>query len=317
MLKIYTGNFGNIKLTTNDAEGFPVAPDFNIAPTVKLIDPDTNQIVVQASAVPISVDYPGEYEYVINSQYLQTDRVFKIEWTYSVDGVSLRETDYIYVVTPYVTIDEITEELGYSMRSEDPNYQPYEKIQSAERMARMMIDAELGFSLKKEQKTITAYGSGADVLSFPERIISISSITENDELVIDNTSNYNIFGFDVEITETNHGIRVVPPNPGDDIDEQEEFDYTGLTRGRFRNGYRYEINGVFGYSYIPQEIKQCMYLLINDILCTDSAWRNKYVKKINSGQMSVELSSLAYNGTGNAMVDAILQKFKIIQAVII
>lgn len=317
MLKLYTGNFGNIKLTTNDADGFPVAPDFDAAPIVKLIDPNTNQIVVFSTATIIDQDYPGEYEYIVPPQHLQFDRVFRVEWDYIVNSATIRETDYIYVVTPYVTIDEIMEELGYSMRSEDPNYQPYEKIQSAERMARLMIDTELGFSLKKEQKTITAYGSGADVLSFPERIISISSIKENDELVIDSITNYNIFGFNVEITETNHGIRVVPPNPGDDIDEQEEFDYTGFTRGRFKDGYRYEITGVFGYSYIPQEIKQCMYLLINDILCTDSAWRNKYVKKINSGQMSVELSSLAYTGTGNATVDALLQSFKTIQAVII
>jgi len=33
--------------------------------------------------------------------------------------------------------------------------------------------------------------------------------------------------------------------------------------------------------------------------------------------MSVELSSQSFNGTGNALVDAILQKFKMIQAVII
>ena len=46
-------------------------------------------------------------------------------------------------------------------------------------------------------------------------------------------------------------------------------------------------------------------------------WRTKYVKKINSGQMSVELSSQSFNGTGNALVDSILQKFKMIQAVII
>jgi hypothetical protein len=33
--------------------------------------------------------------------------------------------------------------------------------------------------------------------------------------------------------------------------------------------------------------------------------------------MSVELSSLTFNGTGNAIVDSILQKFKSIQAVVI
>jgi hypothetical protein len=60
-----------------------------------------------------------------------------------------------------------------------------------------------------------------------------------------------------------------------------------------------------------------MLLIVNDLLCNDSIWRSKYVKKMNTGQMSVELSSLAFAGTGNAIADAILQKFKMIQLVII
>lgn len=315
MLEIYTGNTGHINITTNDSQGFPASPDFGLPPTIKLINPETNQTVVQSSGTIIDIDYPGEYEYLIPSQYLQADAVFKIEWTYNIDGYPVIETDYLYITTPYATIDEISEELGFSMRSEDPNYERYEKIQSAERLAKMLIDNELGFSLGKKSTTVTAYGSGADVLVLPSRIISISSLKENGELVID--TNYNIFGYNVEITETNYGIRIIPTNPGDDIDEQEQFDFTGLNKGQFRDGYRYEVTGIFGWSYIPQEIKQCMFLLINDILCNENTWRSKYVKKINNGQMSVELSSLAYTGTGNALVDSILQKFKMIQAVVI
>lgn len=315
MLELYTGNFGHINVITNDKDGFPTAPDFNAPPSVKLIDPDTGQIEVLSIGTIIDQDYPGEYQFIVPSQFLQYDRVLKVEWTYSVNSVVIKETDYLYIVTPYCTVDEIAEELGFSMRSEDTNYMQYEKIQSAQRLATMLINNELGFSLGKKSSTVIAYGSGADVLSLPTRIISISSLKENDELVID--TNYNIFGYDVEVTETNYAIRIVPPNPGDNIAEQEQFDFTGLNKGQFRDGYRYEITGVFGWNYIPQEIKQCVFLLINDILCNENTWRSKYVKKINNGQMSVELSSLAYTGTGNALVDSILQKFKMIQAVVI
>lgn len=317
MLELYTGNFGHINITTNDKDGFPVAPDLSVPPIVKLIDPDSGQVIVSSSGTIVDIDYPGEYQYIVPSQYLQYDRVFKIQWEYSVNSVPIKEIDYLYVVTPYCTVDEIAEELGFSMRSEDANYMPYEKIQSAERLARMVIDTELGFSINKKQTTVSAYGSGADTITLSDRIISISSLKENDELVVDIPNNYSIFGFDIEVTETNYGIRIVPPNPGDDIDEQEEFDFTGLNKGRFRNGYRYDITGVFGFDYIPQEIKQCVFLLVNDLLCNDNTWRTKYVKKINSGQMSVELSSLAFNGTGNALVDSLLQKFKMVQVVVI
>ncbi len=317
MIETYTGTRGLVRITTHDIYGLPAAPDSNANPVVKIKNPETDEVILQSVASLIDTDYPGDYEFIIPSQFVQYDRVLKVEWSYSIDGSTITEDDFIYVVTPYSTVDEIVAELGFSMRPEDANYFSYDKIRSAARVARMMINTELGFAIEKTMKNVTAYGGGADVLILPEKIISINSVSENDELVIDNSEDYNIFGFDVEITETGYAIRVVPPNPGDDIDEQEEFDYTGLTQGRFRDGYRYEITGVFGWNYVPVEVKQCMYLLINDLLCNDSLWRTKYVKKINSGQMSVELSSQSFNGTGNALVDSILQKFKMIQAVII
>lgn len=317
MIETYTGTRGLINITTHDIYGLPAQPDNNLNPTVVIKDPETNQTLLQSVASLIDADYPGDYQFIIPSQYVQYDRVLKIEWSYNIDGSTIKETDFVYVITPYSTVDEIVSELGFSMRPEDSNYYSYEKIRSAARVARMMINTELGFSIGKYEKTVVAYGDGADVLLLPEKIISISSISENDELVINNSNSYNVFGYDVEVTETGYGIRIVPTNPGDDIDEEEEFDYIGLDKGRFRDGYRYEISGVFGWNYVPVEIKQCMYLLINDLLCNDSLWRTKYVKKINSGQMSVELSSQSFNGTGNALVDSILQKFKMIQAVII
>lgn len=317
MIETYTGTRGLINITTHDIYGLPAQPDNSVSPTVIIKDPDTNAILFESVANLIDPDYPGDYEYVVPPQLVQYDRVLKIEWSYTIEGSEIKETDFLYVVTPYSTVDEIVSELGFSMRPEDSNYYSYEKIKSAARVARMIINTELGFSIGKSLKTVTAYGDGADVLILPEKMLTINSIQENDETVIDNINNINIFGFNVEITETGYGVRVIPPNPGDDIDEQEEFDYTGYNKGRFRNGYRYDITGISGWNYVPVEIKQCMYLLINDLLCNDSIWRSKYVKKINSGQMSVELSSQSFNGTGNALVDSILQKFKMIQAVII
>lgn len=296
-------------------DGVPVAPD--ATPSVSISNAVTGIVVASGNATLVNSNYEGEYFYDMPASATQTDTVLKVEWSYQLGGKSVSETEYVYVITPYATIDEIVAELGYSSRPEDTNYYPYEKIKSAERAARMMINNQLGFSFGKEVSTITAYGSGADVLVVPEKILSVDKIYENDELVVDISGNYNIFGFEVEITETGYGIRIVPPNPGDDISEQEEFDYTGLTKGRFRDGYRYDVQGVIGWNYIPVEIKQCVFFLVNDLLCNDSMWRTRYVKKINGPQMSVELSSLSFNGTGNAVVDSILQKFKMLQVVII
>jgi hypothetical protein len=314
MIEIYTGRVGTIYLTTYE-DGLPTAPDSN--PTVVVTDAATGQAVVSGSPTIIDSDYPGEYQYRLPASATSFDRVLKVVWSYTISSRLNQEIEYVYVSTPYATPDEISAELGFSSRPEDANYYSYEKIVGAERVARMMIDNYLGFSISKSQGSVVAYGSGADVLLLPARMISVTSLKENDELVVDSATDYNILGFDIELTETSYGLRIVPPNPGDDIDEQEEFDYTGLTKGRFRDGYRYEVSGIVGWDYVPAEVKQSAFLLVNDLLCSDSIWRTRYVKKINSGQLSVEISGQSHFGTGNAIVDAILQKFRMIQAVII
>ena len=314
MIEVYTGSTGKVTIITFK-EGVPVEPDSS--PTIVVTNAVTGTSVASGTATLVDSDYEGEYEYTLPSSATNVDGVLKVVWTYVLDGKTNTETEYVYVVTPYATVDEIVAELGYSARPEDMNYYSYEKIRTAERAARMMINTELGFELGKKTGTTVAYGSGADVLLLGEKILSFDKLVENDNTVIDITNNINIFGFDVEITETSYGLRVVPANPGDDIDEQEEFDYTGFTKGRFKDGFRYEVTGVLGWNYIPPEIKQCVFLLVNDLLCNESVWRTRYANKVKTGQLSIEMSSLSFHGTGNSIVDSILQKFKMIQAVVI
>lgn len=315
MIEVSAGTIAEVFLTTYGVDGLPATP--SAAPTVSITDAETGSVVESGTATLIDADNIGEYSYKLLASSTAFDRILKISWAYTISGKTTNIQEYLYVSTVYATVDEIVSELGYSSNPNQPNYISYEKIASAERAARMIINTELGFSMSKKEKSVTAYGDGADVLVLPERVISFEEIRENDELVIDKSPAYNIFGFDVEVTETNYALRVIPPNPGDDIEEQETIDYIGLSYGRFRNGYRYTIKGIFGWNYIPSEIKQATFLIVNDLLCSDSAWRTKYIKKIDINQMSVELSPRSYNGTGNAIADAIIQKFKMIQAVII
>lgn len=314
MIEVYTGSLGKINLTTYE-DGVPTEPD--AAPTVTIVDAETGSSVATGTAVLIDPDYEGEYEFTLPMSATSTDRVLKATWSYIISSKNMQEVEYVYVTTPYATVDEIMSELGYSSQSQDSNYFSYEKIKSAERVARMMIEDYLGFKLGKYQGTLVAYGDGADVLILPSKMISFSKLTENDRVVIDTDQNYNQFGYDVEISETGYALRVIPNTPGDDISEKEYYDILNLRSGQFKNGYRYEVTGVVGWNYIPVEVKQAMFLLVNDLLCNDSTWRAKYVKKIDSGQMSVEISSLSFVGTGNALADSILQKFRSIQAVVI
>lgn len=314
MIEVYTGSAGTITITTYE-DGVPTQPASS--PTVTISDAETDEVLDSGVASLIDSYYEGEYEYSLPTSITNADRVLKASWSYVVNGKTINEIDYVYVVTPYATVDEIISELGYSSQPEDQNYYPYEKIKSAERAARMMIEDYLGFSMGKRIDSVVAYGNNTDVLLLQTKIITFSKLYENDELVIDNVAGTNIFGYDLEATETGYGLRIIPNSPGDDIDEYESLSATGYIKGRFKDGYRYKAEGVFGWKYIPSEIKQCMFLLVNDLLCSESSWRTKYVRKITTSQNSVEISSLAFTGTGNAIVDSILQKFKMVQAVVI
>ena len=315
MIEIHTGGIGKVYVTTYDENGLPVEPDAN--PIVHIKDAETGEELLSSIASLVSSNYPGDYEFVLPQFCLSCDRIFTVTWSYTVESREINIVEYLYVSTPYATVDELIKELGFSSRPEDANYFPYERIKSAERTARMMIDTELGFSLGKKQGSVVAYGTGADVLLLPSRIISIDSMSQNDEVVIDYSNNFNSFGYDIEITETDYGVRIRPNSPGQDIKESYTFDITGMTRNAFKDGWRYEVSGIIGWKYIPVEIKQCVFLLVNDLLCNESSWRSKYVKKITTAQTSIETSSLSFSGTGNAIVDSILHKFKMVQAVII
>jgi len=50
-------------------------------------------------------------------------------------------------------------------------------------------------------------------------------------------------------------------------------------------------------------------MLVDDYLCRDKAWREKYVKKLSNGDWSVEFDGRAFSGTGNSIVDAILSDY--------
>ena len=87
--------------------------------------------------------------------------------------------------------------------------------------------------------------------------------------------------------------------------------------GRFRDGKRYTVVGVIGWQFVPQDIRTAAIMLVSDILSNDYQWRNKYLNKVNLSEITFELNSSAFLGTGNAVVDSILDAYKNIGIVLI
>ena len=252
----------------------------------------------------------GRYIYDLTPNVTQYNRVLKVTWSYELNGHSSYGESFYEVYTPYVAISDIIDYHNLGTRPSDPNYRTYEEIVASEGIARSLIDVYTYQSFQKKTGYQEIVGMGGDALELTERMTRVKKVYENGSLVIDYTADpvYNIFGSDVEITQTNRALRIVPDNRA--ISYDTLVSPVTLYYGRFRNGYLYRIEGDFGWEYVPMDIQRCAIMLAGDYLAKDSQWRNKYLKKLNMAELSFEMHNGAFNGTGNLTVDTILDNYK-------
>lgn len=303
--RVYLNVYSNGVLTQADS-----------IPLVTIKDADTDVILVTAtSAVDESQD--GYYSYLLTSSITVLNRILQVEWVYSLSGNQTKEVQYYRVETPYSSISEIQDFLAFGNSPEDVNYHDPKEINSAEKLARTIIDGYTNQSFGTYYGSQEIFGKGSDAIELTERMLTLDKVWENEILVVDNTVNpvFNNFGFPLEITPTGKAIRIT--HTGWDVRYDNQMDPTILYYGRFRDGGRYKFQGQIGYKYVPEDIKIASMLLVNDILANDYNWRNKYLKKVDLSEISFEMAGGAFNGTGNITVDNILDQYRNINIVII
>ena len=87
--------------------------------------------------------------------------------------------------------------------------------------------------------------------------------------------------------------------------------YDQKNNGAFRKEYRYVVEGIFGWNFIPDNVEEACIILINDFFNKDKSWRNRYVKKIQTFDWTFEFSEEAFVGTGNDYADQLLNPYVI------
>jgi len=302
-MELYTGLTQDIYLDVYEEDELRLA-DAN--PTVSIYDGDTDVLVISGFASP-EINDEGHYSFRILDNYVMTDKSIKAVWNYAVDGNPMTSTQYYTVTTPYIQISEAYTRLHAGREEGDQNHIPLHEMQQAEKFARFMVENYTGVKFGKYAKTITAYGQDADILYLGERIVSYTVIKENTKIVIDTVNSINNFNFPVEITDTNHSLRIISD---EDINEGGRLDIVYPFKGSFYNGYRYDITGVFGWKYVPEKVQAAMLLLMKDYFGKDNIWRARYVSNVSFGDTDMEFSKLAFRGTGNFYADKLLDEYK-------
>jgi hypothetical protein len=293
--KVYTDVYSNGELA--------VADDL---PIVTVYDLETNAEIVTGTAIESEED-EGFYAFSILDNYLNVDKQIKVVWEYEIDGNELTSTENYDVVTPYVSLSKIYKEIGFGREIGDDNYKSIQELSLAEQFARFMIENYTGSKFGKYSGTVACYGQDADVLYVGDRIIDFERLTENNVKVIDRSENYNNFGFDVEITESHYSIRIVSTG---NINEGGKLDLVYRPKGFFNEGWKYDVEGVFGWKKVPEKIQLSALMLIQDFFSKDNAWRAKYVTDVTYGDSDMKFSKLAFKGTGNFFVDKLLDEFR-------
>lgn len=259
----------------------------------------------------------GVYSYQLTPNITSSNMVLEVVWSYTINGIPAKQTDYYGIETPYASISETMDFLGYSPSLSAPNYLDPNNIIKTEKMARTIIEGYTGIKFYKRYGSQEIYGIGANTIQLTEKMLSLDQIYENQILVTDYTQTpaYDTFGYSTEISPTGYQIRIW--YPGFPNGWNNEMDVTVYQYGRFRDNYLYKFVGEIGYNYVPEDIKLASMLLQQDIMSNDYNWRNKYLSSINLSEISFKMAGGAFNGTGNVMVDNILDQYRKANIVII
>ena len=314
MQQINNGDFEKLELVIIK-NGDRVNADGVVNVSLYNADDSTNTVLSSGS----STNEPpfGIYSYQVTPTITSLNKVIRADWSYSISSTSVVQSTFHEVITPYATVSDIIDYYNFGTSPQDMNYKPYEQIREAERLARTVIDGYSGQKFGRRSGWQEVFGMGSDACFLTEPMLQLDRMYENDILVYDKISSpsVNQFGFELMLTQTNKTIRIV--NAGWDVRYDNNIDPSILYYGRFRNNSRYKFEGIIGWNYVPPNVKLSAILLAGDYLSNDAAWRIKYLNDISLSEVSFKMMAGAFNGTGNLLVDNMLDMYRNVGIVII
>ena len=268
----------------------------------------------------------GKIIYSLTGDFVKYDKSYALTIYEDIDGDrgDVVVQDNLEIVRPYV--NPVT--LATSGTATDiAAYTEYENL------ARMMIDSITG-GFYYNRTYLEVVGQGTDYIPLWKRTHKILKVYENAELVYDLSNtidgpalqeyNYLITKDKTAITKDpvdyidsiNRAERKyskIPVAPSDSISLFDTEDsgnvQTIVPAAAFPEG----IDCIFlletGYKVVPVDIADATKMLIEDIKCGKLDYYKRYVKNYSTDQFKIEYDKRMIEGTGNIMVDKILNKY--------
>ena len=245
----------------------------------------------------LEISLPGRY-----------DNNYRVELFKIVSGTEVLIYEEFYeLIRPYV--DPNT--LG-TTASEIAEYKILELV------ARSMIDTFCPEGFYNKKITVVGTGNGSDYLSLWEKVYRVFKVYENNVLVYDR-SNPDLSEYQYAITPDKTAIQRIRA----DVLELNRYEstaqhlpvasgdlgYYGYEGISFPSGYDYTFVVDHGYLNVPEDVEYATKLLIEDLKCGKLDYYKRYVTSYNTDQFRIQFDKAMLGGTGNFLVDKILDKY--------
>lgn len=256
----------------------------------------------------LSSDANGKVIYEIPLVKVQFDRNFLIRF-YDTEHEHILLEDNLNIIRPYVNPSEYG-----TTASEIEEYKMQEII------ARAMIDTVVGDGFYNHKLVINGQGQGHDYFSLWHASNRVLKVYENNVLVYD-VDDPSAYAYSYDILLDNSAIYRTENSSA--TDERNRMDYNptkivggsgdlgfvGYRVGDFPKGYDFTIVLDVGYKVVPTDVVVATKMLIEDIKCGKLDYYKRYITSYNTDQFKIQFDKSILSGTGNAIVDKILERY--------
>ena len=231
----------------------------------------------------------GVYYVAINSNDI-VDRFTEVHFIYELEDYGLIvEKQKFEISRRIVSFDEVLEML--------PNIE-YKQYDELERTVRALIEVFCKQKFNYWYGTREVRGNEGQI-NLPQYLEELDSISKP-------LSAVQTF----LISSPEDGYRIT--ENGFSIENDRGMELRKSVHGKLKES-DFKILGQWGYVSVPNEVKQAAAALIQQKLCPDSVYRERFVDSIRNENMNIKYNPDTYsNSTGNADADKLLAPYRIL-----
>lgn len=262
---------------------------------------------------PSTTAVSGGYQVTLPFSLVDRDRQFRINWAFNYLESSVTKAytakTYVEIVTPYVTVDEIRDALGTMPVMTDA------ELKRVERRIRGVIENYTGqtFGLYTGKRRVQS--TGDEDLILPQRMITLTDV---DGTSFSDVANFQTRGdgWYLGRATNQYGSVQIWDNIIDDDGSgpgwrsKDPICAPSRKRGLWKDNVVYIIDGEWGYEDVPSTVKEAALILIEDLICPDSEYRDRYIDGVKTADYQYTYAPGAFRGTGSVIADQLLEEYR-------